>query len=129
MKKILLLVMVVMGLTACHENLGERAAREAQEFTKKSCPMEIAEGIIIDSMTFDKTAETVYYYYTLSGVLDTTLTEEMKKQTKEQMLDGLRNTPTLKGYKDAGFGFHYIFRSQKDKKKVLLDYNFTKKDY
>ena len=124
MKKILLLMMVAMGLTACHENLGERAAREAQEFTKKSCPMEIAEGIIIDSMTFNKATETVYYYYTLSGVLDTTLTEEMKKQTKE-----LRNTPTLKAYKDAGFGFHYIFRSQKDKKKVLLDYNFTKKDY
>ena len=29
MKKILLLMMVAMGLTACHENLGERAAREA----------------------------------------------------------------------------------------------------
>ena len=129
MKKFFLLVIVVMGLTACHENLNERAAREAQEFTKKSCPREISEGIIIDSMTFDKATETGCYYYKLSGVLYTTLTDEMKEQTKELMLDGVRNTPTLKVYKDAGFGFHYIFRSQKDKKKVLLDYNFTKKDY
>ena len=129
MKKILLLVTVVMGLTACHENLSERAAREAQEFTKKSCPMEISEGITIDSMTFNVNTETVCYYYTLSGILDTTLTDELKKQTKEKMLDGVRNTPTLKVYKDAGFGFDYIFHSQKDKKKVLLEYHFTKKDY
>ena len=129
MKKFLLLMTVVMGLTACHENLGERAAREAQDFTKKSCPMEISDGIIIDSMTFDAATETVCYHYTLSGILDTTLTEEIKEQTKEKMLDGVRNTPTLKVYKDAGFGFHYIFRSHKDKKKVLLDYHFTKKDY
>ena len=65
----------------------------------------------------------------MAGGVTVTLTEEIKEQTKEKMLDGVRNTPTLKVYKDAGFGFHYIFRSHKDKKKVLLDYHFTKKDY
>ena len=129
MKKIILIVIAALTLTACHENLDERAAREAQEFTKKSCPMEISEGITIDSMTFDMKTQTVFYYYVLDGVLDTTLSEELQEKTKQMMLDGVRNTPSLKGYKDAGYNFRYVFRSHKDKKKVLLDYVFTKKDY
>ena len=129
MKKILLLVTVVLGLTACHEDMAKRASREAQEFTKKSCPMQMSDAIIMDSMTFDQATETVIYHYTLTGALDTTITDEMKKQTQEMMLDGVRNETSLKPYKDAGFGFRYVFRSEKDKKKVLLDYNFTKKDY
>ena len=53
----------------------------------------------------------------------------LDEKTKQMMLDGVRNTPSLKGYKDAGYNFRYVFRSHKDKKKVLLDYVFTKKDY
>jgi hypothetical protein len=41
----------------------------------------------------------------------------------------LRNTTTLKLYKDNHYRFAYTYRSEKDPKKVLLDFVFTDKDY
>ena len=41
----------------------------------------------------------------------------------------LRNTTTLKLYKDNHYRFAYTYRSEKDPKKVLLDLVFTDKDY
>ena len=129
MKKIFLLVLMASTLIACHENLDERAQREAQEFTKKTCPMKISEGVVIDSMTFDKSSKTVRYMYTLSGKMDTTITEEISKEVEKQMLEDLRNSPHLKIYKEAGYQFRYTFFSTKQPRHLILDYMFSPEQY
>ena len=129
MRKILAFILTATALTACHESLDQRAAREAKEYTTKNCPMKIADNTVIDSMTFDVATHTVQYHYTLSGALDTTYTEEQEKKTKEMLLDGVRNAPALKNYKESGYKFRYTFHSTKDNGKVVLDYVFSEKDY
>ena len=129
MKKIFFVAIMAAALTACHENLDERAAREAQEFTRKSCPMKIGEGIVIDSMTFDNTSKTVRYMYSLSGMMDTTITEEISKKVEQQMLEDVRNSPHLKVYKEAGYRFRYTFFSTKQPRQLILDYVFTPEQY
>ncbi|MBQ6193499.1 MAG: hypothetical protein IJK43_03590 [Prevotella sp.] len=129
MKKLFLFVVMASALMACHENLEDRAEREAREFTRKSCPMKISEGVVIDSMTFDRSSKTVRYMYSLSGNMDTTITEEISKKVEKQMLEDLRNTPHLKIYKEAGYRFRYTFFSTKQPKHLILDYDFTPEQY
>ena len=62
MKKIILFAAAVAMLAvSCQESLEDRAAREAQEFTRKNCPMKLGNGITTDSMVFDKVTLTLHY--------------------------------------------------------------------
>jgi len=129
MKRLFLFAVMAVALTACHESLDDKAVREAKDFTRKSCPMKIGEGIVIDSMTFDKSSKTVRYYYSLSGRMDTTITEDDSKTVEATMLEEVRNSPTLKIYKEAGYHFRYSFFSTKHPGRLVLDYHFSPKDY
>ena len=70
MKKIIILLVGVAMLTACHESLEERAEREAKEFTEKNCPTPVRENTRTDSLTYDKESRTIGYWYTLCGQAD-----------------------------------------------------------
>ena len=58
------------GLQSCQESLEQRAAREAAEFTQKSCPTPERDNMITDSMTFDIPTHTFVYYYSVTGPAD-----------------------------------------------------------
>lgn len=127
MKKFFYIIPVALILMSCHESLEDRAAREAREYTQKNCPVKIAENIVNDSMTYDKATRTVHYYYSLTGAIDTTITE--KEKIRKAMLQGVVNATNLKAYKDAGFKFRYTYFSTKHKGKILFDTTVTEKDY
>ena len=129
MKKGIIAGMAALLMAGCHESLEDRAIREAKEFTQKSCPMQVADGVTIDSMVFERQTLTVRYYYTLAGKLDTTMTQEAINQTRQSMLEGVRNTPGLRNYKEAGFSFQYTYFSTKHKGEELADFRFTDKEY
>lgn len=114
-------------LMACHETLEERAAREAKEYTEKYCPAPITSSIVNDSMTFEPKGKTVHYYYSLRGEVDTI--DLPATQIRTKMLDAVRNTPSLKAYKEAGFSFQYTYYSTKRKGEKLVDIKFGPKDY
>lgn len=127
MKKLYTFVIAVLTLVSCHESIEDKAAREAEEYTRKNCPTPVSEGIINDSMAFDKSTKTVAYYYSLSGRLDTSLVN--KEKMREELTKIVRNAPTLRAYKDAGFNFSYIYYSTKNKGKVLVDVTIRPEDY
>ena len=54
MRKIILCALCALPFASCHESLEERAAHEAEEFTRKNCPVRISEFIVNDSMGYDK---------------------------------------------------------------------------
>ena len=116
-------------LTACQESLEDRCARECKEYTQKKCPVLVTNGVTLDSMTFDNTSKTVRYMYSLSGMMDTTITEEISKKVEQQMLEDVRNSPHLKVYKEAGYRFRYTFFSTKQPRQLILDYVFTPEQY
>ena len=41
----------------------------------------------------------------------------------------LKNTTSMKTYKDNGYNFAYTYRSEKDPKKILFETLLTKEDY
>ena len=118
MKKILLIVMAVVALAACHENIEERAARECKEYTKKHCPAPLSEVVVNDSMVYEAASKTVRYYYSLRGVADTTALNI--NTVRDDMLTNIKNSAQLKRYKEAGFSFRYTYFSTKNKGKQHL---------
>jgi len=127
MKKICLLAVAALLMTACHESLEDRAERECREQTEKYCPVPVSEFVVSDSMTFERATKTFHYYYSLRGVADTTAIPEA--EARKEMLEGLRNATHLKAYKDAGFNFKYTYFSTKHPGQKLIDLLFTPKDY
>lgn len=127
MKSFLSVLALSLLLVSCHESLEDRTERETKEFTRKNCPMQISEYVVNDSMTFEKETRTIHYYYSMKGAADTTAIDKVK--AREEMLKGLKNATGIRNYKKERFNFAYTYYSTKNKGKVLLDLNFTSKDY
>ena len=128
MKKLWVLSAIMLLLTACQESLEDRCARETKEYTRKNCPTKMDNNSILDSLTFERETHTLHYYYRLTGFADNDSIVE-KLDAANILKNELRNTTTLKLYKDNHYRFAYTYRSEKDPKKVLLDFVFTDKDY
>lgn len=129
-KKLLLLLVCGIAMVACHENLEQRAARQAKEFTQKNCPSAIRDNVRTDSLTYDEATRTLIYSYTLFNELDDSA--NMKAQ-EVKSVEGLRNALTrdisMKTYKDAGFNIRYVYHSNKKPQLILLQKTFTPEEY
>lgn len=122
--------LTVVSLTACQESIEERAVRDAQEFTRKHCPTPPENDVITDSVVFDKTSRTQIYYMTFTGAIDNPQSiSDNKDKLRGLLLETILYNTNLKAYKEAGFNFRYVCRSQKENGKILLDIEYTKKDY
>jgi len=128
MKKLWVLSAFLLLLTACQESLEDRCARETKEYTRKNCPAKMDNNIILDSLTFERETHTLHYYYKLTGIADQ---DSIAKSINAVNIlkEELRNTTTLKLYKDNHYRFAYTYRSEKNPEKVLLDVLLTDKDY
>jgi len=127
MRKFIYIPILSLMLVSCHESLEQRAEREAKEFTRKNCPMQISEYITNDSMTFDKATRTIHYYYSMKGAADTTAID--KKAAEDELVKALKNTTSVRAYKKEKFNFAYTYYSTKNKGQVLIDVKITPKKY
>jgi len=127
MRKHIFIALALLSVAACHESLEDKAGREAEEFTKKECPRPLGNGITVDSMAFDKGTRTIHYYFTISGAADTSAID--KKETRDELLKGIKGDMGIRKYKDEGFNFAYTYFSQKHKGQKLIDVRFTPKDF
>lgn len=118
------------SLSGCHESMEKRCAREAREYTQKLCPAPIAKDIIIDSMGFDESTLTLNYYYSLKNKLDDpNVISHSKSSMHKQLLEAIRNTTSIKSYKDNGYNFGYTYYSSSQPNVILYHIVFHKKDY
>ena len=127
MKKLLIIAtMAALVCTSCQESLEDKCAKEAAEFTSKKCPSRIDENTQIDSMTFDKSTHTLAYWYHLTGNADN---PEIFKRVnlRKSLIEQIKNSTSMQDYKDAGYTFRYVYRSQKENQ-VYFDATVTKKD-
>ena len=130
MKHLLYAGVLLLSLSACHKGLEDRAAQECKEYTEKKCPTPVVNDTRMDSMVFEPSSRTIHYYYSLVGNADNEQAVNAKKsELRKALRDALKADTGTKGYKDAGFNFRYTYRSGKSPSKVLLDEQYTKKDY
>lgn len=127
MKTTIILAAVAVCLASCQESLEDRAAREAEEYTKKNCPVQMGPTLTTDSVAFDKQTKTLHYYMTLSGRADTTAINAA--EVKKEMVSTLKGVPSMRPYQEAGYNFAYTFNSSKHKGQVIYEVTITKKDY
>lgn len=130
MKKVLFGILTLVALTACQETLEERAYREAKEYTEKNCPTPPKDNAVTDSIVFDKATKTHWEYYKLVGDYD--IPEAIAPhvgELKQHLLDNIINNPGLQPYKEAGFRFGYVVRSESNPKLIILKAVFGPKDY
>ncbi len=124
-KKLLYFVVSVPFLASCTESLEDKAAREAEEYTKKVCPTPYVNDSRTDSATFDKATREYTYYITLRDKADN---KEAIDQNKEKLhklqKEALDNNPGLKQYKEAHFTFRFVYHSAMNPTEILLDDKF-----
>ena len=128
MKKTTLIILATAMLASCQESLEDRCAREAKAYTEKKCPAAVGENTTIDSIGFDRATHTMHYYYTLSGPADDPQVVA-SVNPRANLLQEIKNSTTVKAYKDAGYNFTYTYRSQKNPSTILFEATFTQKDY
>lgn len=130
MRKILLLAFSALTLCACHHNtLEDQAQKTADDYTERYCPTPEQDMTITDSIAFDRNTLTFSYYLTVTGKADdSTAIARVKGELTKTLLDKLKENTSMKVFKDAGYNFRYVYRSQKTKK-VLYEKVFTKKEY
>ena len=130
MKKLALIIMSLCMLTACQKSIEERAEEEARAYTEKYCPTPVYNNTRTDSLIFIRADRTFIYYCSLTGALDSL---EVINQFRNDLYDGLlksiRESTQLKLYKDAGFNFRYIIRSEKSPETVLFESTFKPEEY
>ena len=130
MREIILLLAAIITLTACHESLEDRAAREAAEYTAKYCPTPVSNYTRTDSVLFYKATRTYTYYCTLTDKMDDpSIINQYRQVLHDQILASIRQSTNIKAYKDAGFIFCYICHSQKNPRQVLYTDKFPPKEY
>lgn len=128
MKKFWIISAFALLFASCQESLEDRCAREAQEYTRKNCPIPMDSNTTLDSLTFERETHTLHYHYKLTGFADQ---DSIVKNIDavNVLKKELKNTTTLKLYKDNHYRFAYTFRSEKNPEKILIDVVFTDKDY
>lgn len=129
MKKISVFLLC-LAFCACHENLMERAEREASEFTRRNCPQQLANGLVCDSLVFEPADSTLHHHYTLSGAADDAdIIKGNAKMLHDALLQDIRNDVNMRTYKEAGFNYAVTIRSAKHPGKTLYQTRFTRMDY
>ena len=128
MKKLWVLSAFLLLLTACQESLEDRCARETKEYTRKNCPAKMDNNSILDSLTFERETHTLHYYYKLTGFADQDGVLE-KVDAVDALKKELKNTTSLRVYKENKYRFAYTYHSEKNPGKVVLEVVFTDKDY
>ena len=98
------------------------------EYTKKNCPAKIDNNTTLDSLTFDRETHTLHYYYKLTGFADQDGVLE-KVDAVTVLKNELKNSTSLRVYKENKYRFAYTYHSEKDPNKVMLEVVFTDKDY
>lgn len=121
---------MIVAFSSCHRTtLEDQAQKMADDYTERYCPTPVQNMQRTDSITFDRATKTFNFYFTLTDkVDDVNIIKQARKDISKALLNELKENTNYKVYKEAGYNFSYIFRSQKNKS-ILFKQQFTKKDY
>lgn len=119
---LIIATIALAGLTCCHHStLEDRAEKDANDYTRRYCPTPYTDNQRTDSITFTRYDKTFHYYYTLQGNADNTeIIQQNKDKLRQVLQEELNSNTQSKAYKEAGYRFHYVFRSASTGK-ILLE--------
>ncbi len=118
-----------LALTICCgcTNFDDRMKAEAEVLTKQHCPQKMDEHTTLDSATYDIDTRTYWRHCSLTPQAVQAV-KENPVAIKKGLLDNLRNDVELKGCKDEGINFGYVYR-ETDTHSEILRIVFSRSDY
>lgn len=130
MNRLFFTILLIPALSSCHENLEDRSAREAKEYTEKYCPTPVVNGSRTDSVTFQKETKTYTYYCSFVGKLDNAqIVARNRGKIHRLMVKEIKDNTSIRKLKDAKYNFAYVVRSDKDPRKILYQQTIRVSDY
>jgi hypothetical protein len=127
-KTIFIALTLAFTLTGCKKQTFEdRVIADVEHFNTKEAPKHMDVYTTLDSMNYDKSTQTIGYYYTVNGIADDV---ELFPAApfRQQLLQNVRSSLQLKPHKEHGCNFRYCYLSQTTGR-PLLDVTFTPEDY
>ena len=125
MKKTIFCAIAALMLMGCQKSLEDRAEQEARDYTRKFCPTPVHNHTRTDSLVFDRQSLTFIYYCTLTDFMDDAkLIEENRQMLTDGLRQSIQESTGLKVYKDAGYSFRYVLRSEKSPDTILYESTF-----
>ncbi len=118
-KEIVLSALLIAALTACTSKGPARKFKETAEKLNKSYPIRLNETVTIDSTHYDEQNNTVSYYYTVTGELDSPQFMNSNYATyKKALQEAIDNSVEMEEYRKFGSKIKYIYYSGSNKKKL-----------
>ena len=120
MKRFCFFAIIALIFAACHENIEQRASREAKDYTERFCPTPVVNNTRTDSVASDHERRGFIYYCSFLNDYDNEATINAARQGLHDALkETLSGNPELKTYIDEGFSFTYVVRSASNPDKTL----------
>ncbi len=130
MNRLFFTILLIPALSSCHENLEDRSAREAKEYTEKYCPTPVVNGSRTDSVTFQKETKTYTYYCSFVGKLDNAqIVARNRGKIHRLMVKEIKDNTSIRKLKDAKYNFAYVVHSDKNPQKILYQQTIRVSDY
>lgn len=128
MSKLFPVILTTLFLfTSCQESFDKRLLRETKEFTKSQCPMQVEEGCILDSISYNVNQRVYTWWYQLSDVGVAAFSEN-RPLLHKILVDHLSNDVELKSLKDNKVTFQYIYRSSSSGR-TIYETTITQDEY
>ncbi|MBP5376012.1 MAG: hypothetical protein J6Y38_06745 [Bacteroidaceae bacterium] len=123
---------ILFAFTSCQERKAETFAREAKEYTDKTCPLMMDDFTRIDSVVFighdDRIGDMVMYYTLFLDDESRKVVMDNLGELADMNLKELRNSVRFTKYREAGVEFTYIYHDEATGDKIM-ECHFTKEDY
>lgn len=118
-------VLGFIALTGCNSNRSQaRKFKQEAEKTNRSCPIRMSETITLDSTRYDEKANTVSYFYSVTGELDSPAYMDAHYDTFRQALqDAVNNSVEMEAYRNSGTSIKYRYFSGSNGK-PLAEFSF-----
>ena len=128
MKKgiVILAVLGVLSLAGCENNRSQvRKFKRLAEKTNQSCPTRMNETITLDSTNYNEKNNTVSYFYSVTGELDSPTYMNTHYATFKQALqEAVDNSVEMEEYRKFSTSIRYIYYSGSDQKQ-LAEFSFN----
>lgn len=131
MKKTFLMACgIILAASCVRENLDEKIYRQTREYTRTSCPKQMDQYTVLDSMVYIPGSRTMVYHYAVSDKMDvdSVYTSEMINLFDANLLNNIRQNPGLNELKEHAVTFQYIYASQANGS-AYMTFTYAPEDY
>lgn len=125
-----LFLLTISTISCLHENIHERIARQTSDFCRASCPKQMDNYTVLDSMVYNPSETTMSYYYSVSEKLDndSVYNDIFINVFYTDLLNNLNDNIGLIELKKNNVHFRYIYYSSTSKK-IYMNFMFKPEDY